>query len=100
MHLPYIPKRFYKTPTADLGYVWDWARWLLKRGDTIASVVITADGLTVSEVSHAAGVVTAKIGGGVPKAKYTANCKITTTGLGAAGVLTNDRSIIITIRGM
>lgn len=100
MHLPYIPKRFYKSPAAALGYEWDWARWLLKRGDTISSVEVTAEGLTVSDVSHAAGVVTAKIGGGVAKGKYTANCKITTTGLGAAGVLTNDRSIIITIRAM
>lgn len=100
MHLPYIPKRFYKTAKASLGYEWVWTRWLLKRGDTIASVEVIADGLTVSDVSHAAGIVTAKLGGGVLKSTYTATCKITTTGTGPAGVLTNDRSIIITIRAM
>lgn len=100
MHLPYIPKRFYKSPTASLGYEWNWVRWLLNRGDTIASVEITAEGLSISNVGHAAGIVTAKLGGGVVGTKYTANCKITTVGSGAAGVLTNDRSIILTIRNM
>ena len=102
MHLPYIPKQFYKTPLAVLGYVWDWSRWLTQRGDTIASVEFLCDktGLTFGTPVNVAGVITVPISGGVLKEKYFVTCKITTTGLGVAGVLVNTRSMVLCIVNM
>lgn len=100
MHLPYIPKRFYKTPQAVLGYEWDWSRWLTKRGESIASVEITATGLAVGAITHALGIVTVSLGGGVVGQKYTVTCKITTTGVKPAGVLVNTRSIVVAVKDM
>lgn len=94
----YIPKHFYKSPASVLAYEFDWGPWLTRRGDTIASIQITAVGLIVATSSFLGPIVTVSIAGGVLKAKYTVNCKITTTGSTPAGVLVNERSIVISIK--
>ena len=98
MKLPYIPQRFSKSPAAVLGYEWDWSRWLADRKDSIASIVVTAEGLTVGSVTQANGIVTAVIGGGVDKAQYLVNCKIVTVGADPIGPLTQDRTFILGVR--
>lgn len=100
MHLPYIPKRFYKTPGSTLAYKWNWTRWLAKRQDTISTAQVTVAGLSATNVSHANGIVTASISGGVVGSRYTATCRITTVGSSPAGVLIEERSIVLTIKAM
>jgi hypothetical protein len=69
-----------KDPGATLDYLWDWSAWLAAVSDTISSVSVTSSGATVGTVSHAAGVVTARISGGTEGTTVPVACQITTTG--------------------
>ena len=85
--------QFTKDPQATLDYQWDWSNWLAA-GETIASVVITAQaGLTVSSQSNTTTTVTAWLTGGVAQTIYTVACRITTNNTPAR---IDERSIIIT----
>jgi hypothetical protein len=72
---------FIKAPTDILDYEWDWSVWL-PTGDTISSVVWTAEsGLTIEvspAPSHASTNATVWIGGGTAGNTYTLECQITT----------------------
>lgn len=72
-------KTYDKDPDAILDYGWDWTDWL-DEGDSIDTVVVTVPaGLTlVGNASHADGIVTAWISGGVIDKSYVIGCKITT----------------------
>lgn len=87
---PTIPKDV----GAVLDYTWDWSAWL--GVDTVSTYQVTGDStLIISNVNHAAGKVTAFIGGGGGDPEgivRRATCKVVT-----AGGRTDYRSIYLRI---
>lgn len=82
-----------KDPNARLDYPFDWSKWLLGIGDTIASVVWVLDpSLTKSSESFTAVTATVFITGGVVGTRCPVTCRITT-----AGGRTDDRTIYLKI---
>lgn len=71
---------FYKDPDAVLDYAMDWSTWL-SSGEAISTWLVAADSslITVSTHSHAAGVVTAWLSGGVVGSAYTISVKVVTS---------------------
>lgn len=72
----------------------DWSGWL-SAGDSIATADVFSDlaGLTISQIDHAAGVVSYRIAEGVNGANYIVTCRITT-----AFGLSDDRSVQYRVR--
>lgn len=78
--------KFKKQPVEVLDYEFDFSLWLADRADTIQDVTVTAaplgsssaTSLTISNVSHAAGVVRFYVAGGSDGIKYEVTCTITT----------------------
>ena len=72
----------------------DWSGWL-QNGDSIASqtVFAAAEGITISEVSRAAAVISWRLSGGQAGQDYVVTCRVTT-----AGGLVDDRSIRYRVR--
>lgn len=71
----------------------DWSDWL-GNGDSLASATVTADtGLTVDQVTNAAGVVSYRLSGGTAGMNYIATCRVVT-----AFGLVDDRSVQYRVR--
>lgn len=84
--------RFFKDPDAVLDYEYGWAAWL--GDDTIVSHEIVAQsGITVTNSSVNAGVVTVWLSGGELNRQYAVTCRITT----AAGRV-DDMTVVIVVR--
>lgn len=81
-----------KYPADVLDYIYNWAPWLAKVADTIASHTITANGVTVNSSTHASTTVTAFLSGGAKGETAEATCQIVT-----AGGRTVQRTLYITI---
>lgn len=82
-----------KDPQAVLDYPIDFSVWLADINDTYAShVILTSAGLVVDSSSHAAGVITPIISGGVLDATESFTVRITTT-----GGRTDDRTFFLKI---
>jgi hypothetical protein len=83
-----------KDPQSTLRHGMDWRDWL-DEGETITGtplVNVSPAGLTIDQVATADGVVSWRVSGGALGVKYTATCRITTS-----GGRTDERSILYEI---
>ena len=64
---------------AILDYTFNWTAWLATTGDSIASAVVTLDGVDLVSQTDSWPRVHIKISGGVVNTIASASCKITTT---------------------
>lgn len=84
-----------KDPEAVLDYGMDWSEWL-EADETIAgtpTVTASPDGLAISQVSHANGIVSWRVSGGSLRKSYAVTVRITTT----RGRI-DERSVVYSIR--
>jgi hypothetical protein len=87
-------RRYLQTEEDEVVYKFDWRPWLTQ-GDSIASYGVTAEqGLTIDQVSEAAGLVSYMVSGGEDGHNYRVACRITT----ASGMVV-ERCITMMVRG-
>jgi len=86
-----------KDPNAVLDYTLDWGEWLAPIEDTINTVDVAVDGVTLDDTTNDDTTVTIWISGGTVGERGSARVRITTVGTGAQP-RTDDRTVYFKIK--